>query len=83
MTLLFAFMIIVVALELERAKDALQDHHLAAFSHLPGFGLIGRVDAVRPLLEKIRDHLVGRFENGGANKHFEFVDGGAARVVAF
>jgi hypothetical protein len=75
MSLFLALVIIVVAPQLEAAKDAL---HRDAFPFFAGFarlGVINRIDLIGSRLEKLTDQFVGWLEDGGADESFQPLDG--------
>lgn len=81
MSLLLAFMIVVVALEWKRTKHATGRDVLPAFALLAWFGLVGRVDAVGGSLQQKSYHLVGRLEDGCAHQLLQFLHGYARRLL--
>jgi hypothetical protein len=64
MTLLLTCVVVVVAPELEAAKNPLYPDRFLALANLRGFGLVRRVAALGRLLEQPADQVVGRLENG-------------------
>lgn len=76
--LLLAGMIVIVALQGEKAKNPLNFQWVAALADFAGFGLIGSIDPVGGLLEELADELGGGFENGGAEQFFQIGHDGSA-----
>ena len=74
MPLVFARMIVIVAVQREAAEHALHPESLSAFAHLAGFGLVTAIDPVSRLLEQPADQLIGRFENRRAHQRFQLGD---------
>jgi len=68
---LFAGVIVVIPLEFERAEEALDLERLAALADFPGLGLVLRINPVGRSLEQVADEGGGRFEEGGADEHFQ------------
>jgi hypothetical protein len=60
-------MIIIIAAQLETAKNSLYPDDFVALANLPGFGLVSRVNPLGRLLEQPADQLIGGFENGRAH----------------
>jgi len=75
MALLFAGMVVVIALQFEGAKEAIDREGSAPFVVVAGGRLIVGIDAVGRPLQEITHHLIGRLEHGGAQEHFQFLDG--------
>jgi hypothetical protein len=75
MALFFACMVIVIALQFEGTKDAIDPQAFPSLALLARFGLVGGVDAVGGLLQKEGHQRVGRLEDGGAHQHFQWLDG--------
>ena len=63
MPLVFAGVIVVVALQLKVAKESLDLHADPLLEHLAGLGLVGGVDLIDRGLEQVAHQRVGRFEN--------------------
>ncbi len=61
--MVFAFMIIVVPLQLEPTEKPLDQLGFAALARFPGLGLVGRIDAIGASLEKKGDQFAGGLEN--------------------
>ena len=80
MPLAFGGMIVVIARQLEVAKEALDLELLTSFADLAGPGLVGGVDSIGGLLQKPADQLVGRLENGRP-QHLQLLDAGALRQM--
>ena len=83
MALRLARVVIIRALQFEVAENPLHGDGLAALALLPGFCLVGGVDALDGLLEQPTDQGIGRFENGGAHQQLQLGHGGAVSCVNF
>src|SRR6266487_995638 len=77
MALLFPFVVVVVALQVERSKNTMDRDLLPPFALLTRLGLIAGIDAVSSSLQQITHQGVGRLEEGGAHQPFELLDGHA------
>ena len=83
MPLLFAFMVVVSALQGEGAKHARELELGPALGLLARLGLVGGIDPIRRPLQQKTHQRVGRLEDGGAHQHFQLLDGhpiGLARL---
>ena len=74
MTQGLACMVIVIAAQLEAAQNPLPPKGYLALAHLPGLGLVSRVNALRCWLEPPAHQIIGRLENGRADQDFQFGD---------
>ena len=83
MALLFAVVIIIVALQFETAEDTLHDQRLSALACLPCFGLIRCIDAVGASLKKIGHQRIGRFEHRRAQQYFHFLEAESVALLGF
>src|SRR6266566_705961 len=77
MALLFPFVVVVVALQVERSKNTIDRDLLPPFALLTRLGLIAGIDALGSSLQQIAHQGVGRLEEGGAHQPFELLDGHA------
>lgn len=77
MALLLARMVVVVALEIEGAEEALDLERCPALAMLAGTGLVGRVQPVGSLLEEQSDDAGGGLEDGRAQQDLQLLNGGA------
>jgi hypothetical protein len=75
MSLLFALVIVVVALELEAAEDTIDREASSSFVLLPGLGLLGGIDPIGSGLQENSHQRVGWLENRGAHQHFQLLHG--------
>jgi hypothetical protein len=74
MPLLFAFMIVIIALQDEGAEHAIYLSANPPFVLLTRLGLVGGINAVSRLLQQLSHQRVGRFENGSADQHLQLLD---------
>ena len=76
----FPGMVVVGPREFERAEDAVDADAEAAFVILSWFGLIAGVDAIGCGLQETSDQIIGRFEDGRADQHFQLLHRDAGRL---
>ena len=74
MPLLFAFVVVIIALQRERTKHALHLRADPPLVVLARLGLVGSVDFVRGLLQQPAHQRIGRLEEDRANQHFHLLD---------
>ena len=74
MSLLLAFVVVVIALQLEGAKEAMDRAAFASLALFPRVGLIPRIAPVARRLQEEGHQRIGRLENRGADQHFELLD---------
>ena len=74
MPLLFAFMVVVVALQCEGAKDAIDSEVGPPLVMLARLGLIGGVDALSSSLQQESHQCIGRLVNRRAHQHLHLLD---------
>ena len=77
MALLFAGMVIVIALQREGTKEAANLQNLRAFAFFSWLGLVGLIDALGGLLQQEADDAGGRFENRRAHERLQLLHTGA------
>ena len=65
--LLFAFVVVIVAIDRKVTKGAVDRDSHPAFALLPRFGLVGGVDPVGGVLQQVSHHLVDRIEDSRAH----------------
>jgi len=75
--------LIVVALDLETAKNSLHPNGFPALANLPGFGLVTRVDTLSRLLQQPTDQIIGRLENSRAHQYLQLDDGVSLWALGF
>ena len=68
-------MVIVIALQFECAKDALDLETDPSLRLLTRLGLVGGVNSVSRRLQEQSDQRIGGFEKSGAHQHFQLLDG--------
>jgi hypothetical protein len=81
--LLFALVVIVVALQIKAAKETLDLQALTAFALFTRFGRVSRVDSVGRPLQQASYQRAGGFENGRAHQELQFLHQFAFRPLAF
>jgi len=74
MSLMLASMVVVIALEREGAKQAIDLETFPSLALLPRLGLVGGIDLVGGGLQQPSHQRVGRLEDGGAHQHFQLLD---------
>ena len=79
--LFFASVVVVITLQLEGAEDAVDRDGGAPFVVIAWGRLVGGIAAVGRPLQEIGHDLTGGFEDGRAQKHFQFLDGDPAGRV--
>jgi hypothetical protein len=77
MALLLARVVVVVALKIEGAEEALDLEGGPSLALLPGTGLVGGVQPVGGLLEEEADDAGGGLEDGRPKEDLQLLDGGA------
>ena len=75
MALLLAWVVIVIPLQGEAAKNPLRLHRFPALAHLSWLGLVIRIDLVGGLLEQPADQRIGGLENRRAHQDLQLGDG--------
>ena len=65
----------------EGAEEAIDCDRGAPFVVIARGRLVGGIDAVGRPLQEITHHLIGGFEDGCAQKHFQFLDGDSVGYV--
>ncbi len=63
--------IVVIALQRDRSKNALHGDGDAALARKTRFGWIRRIDLIGQHLKQVLHQLTGVLEDGGAQEHFE------------
>jgi len=71
MSALFSGVVVVAAMKRKGSEDARNEQRNLALAHLAVFWNIGRLNAFDGLLEENPHELVGGFENGCSEKHFQ------------
>ena len=74
MPLLFAFMVVVVALQGEGAKDAIDSEAGPPLVMLARLGLVGGINAVGGPLQQESHQCIGRLVNRRAHQHLQLLD---------
>jgi hypothetical protein len=74
MSLLFAFLVVVVALQFAGAKDALDAEAGPPLVVLARLGLVGGINAVGSSLQQESHQCIGRFVNRRAHQHLHLLD---------
>lgn len=82
-SLLLTLVIIVIPLQLEAAKDALNDDGFPSLARLPNLGLVGNIGPVSGLLEQPADQRIGGLEHRRAHQHFQLGDALSAQLPRF
>ena len=73
MPLLLACVIVVIPLQFEMAKQALDLHAHPLLERLAGLGLVGGVDLIDGGLQQVAHQRVGRFEDRRAHQPLQFL----------
>lgn len=81
MTLFLTLVVIVVALQLEGTKDAMECDALPAHASLSGSSLVTCIDLVGRALQQESHQRVSWFENGRPNQHFQLLYRQAIRLL--
>src|SRR5215813_14716317 len=74
MPLLFARVIVVVALKRETAKDAICLDRLTSFVLLAWLRLVGGIGSVSRFLQEEPHQIIGGLEDSATDQHFKFLD---------
>jgi len=82
-TLILALVVVVIPLQLEAAKDALNADPFPALARLSGVGVVLGVDSVGGALEQPTHQGVGGFENRRAHQDFQLGDGVSLQLFGF
>jgi len=81
MPLLFAFVVVIIALQRERTKHALHLRADPPLVVLARLGLVGSVDFVRGLLQQPAHQRIGRLEEDRAKQYLHLLDRQAVGLV--
>src|ERR1039458_5730176 len=81
-SLFLARMVVIVTLQWEGAKDALQLQGVPPFPMLPRPGLVGDIQAIGGLLQEESHQRVGGLENGRAHQHLHLLNRGPGRLLS-
>lgn len=73
MPLFFAFMVVVVALQFEGTKNAIDRNWFSSLALLSWLGMVSRIDAVSRGLKQPTHQLVGGLEKGRPHQHFQLL----------
>jgi hypothetical protein len=76
-----ARMVVIVTLQREGAKHALQLQRFPPFPMLSRLGLVGSIPALGGLLQEETHQRVGGLENSRAHQHFELLNRGPSRLL--
>ena len=72
---LFAFMVVVVPLQFEATKQAIDLEAFPSLAWLARLGLAGAIDPIGGPLQQPAHQRVGRLEDRGAHQRFQLLDG--------
>src|SRR6267142_2034668 len=81
MPLLLAFMVVVIALQVESTKQALNLQARSPFALFAKPGLIASIGAVGRPLDQVTNQHIGGFEDGGAHQNFQFLHEGTSWIL--
>lgn len=81
--LILARVIVVIPLQLEAAKDALNPDGFPALANLPGFRLVASIGLIGGFLEQPADQGIGGFEHRRAHQDFQLGDALAMHLPGF